>query len=235
MLADAEEIHNLHESPRNECEIDTATSCESDANDNIHASDSNNLLPPKALESVNLNRGPSDLSAIEEPATQPVLGKFLMTIINGKSHSFNSNWYEQYKWIEYSKTRDAIFCKACRHFPELHTEFTFTRDGYKNWKRLRQACNKHESSKPHALALSKIDAYRESHAPQSRGTVLDQLHGDAVSFVERNRQHVKVVLDIVMLCAKLDIPLRGHRESEDALNKGNFLELFKFISKYDNN
>lgn len=36
-----------------------------------------------------------------------------------------------------------------------------------------------------------------------------------------------------MLCAKLDIPLRGHREMEEALNKRNFLELFKFMSKYD--
>ena len=28
------------------------------------------------------------------------------------------------------------------------------------------------------------------------------------------------------------IPLRGHRETEEALNKGNFLTMFKFISKY---
>ncbi len=38
------------------------------------------------------------------------------------------------------------------------------------------------------------------------------------SFVERNREHIKVVLDVVLFCAKQDIPLRGHRESEEALN-----------------
>ncbi len=76
-----------------------------------------------------------------------------------------------------------------------------------------------------------VDAYRESHMPNSRGTVLNQLHGDA--FVQRNKEHLKVVLDIVMLCAKQDIALRGHRESGDALNKGNFLEIFKLLSKYD--
>ena len=53
------------------------------------------------------------------------------------------------------------------------------------------------------------------------------------SFTERNREHLKVVLDIVLFCAKQDIPLRGHRETEDAVNKGNFLELFKFMCKYD--
>lgn len=39
-------------------------------------------------------------------------------------------------------------------------------------------------------------------------------------------------LSIAMMCAKLEIPLRGHRETEDAFNKGNFLELCKFVSKY---
>lgn len=44
------------------------------------------------------------------------------------------------------------------------------------------------------------------------------------------QKHINIVLDIAMLCDKLEIPLRGHRETGDALN--NFLELFKFMSKY---
>lgn len=43
---------------------------------------------------------------------------------------------------------------------------------------------------------------------------------------------MKVVLDI-MMCAKQDLSLWGHRETEEALNRGNFLKLFKLISKYD--
>ena len=61
---------------------------------------------------------------------------------------------------------------------------------------------------------------------------MNKLHGDVPAFVEKNWEHVMVVLDIAMLCAKLEIPLRGHRETKDALNRGNFLELFKFVSKY---
>lgn len=183
--------------------------------------------PPPASKETTAT--PSDLSALEEPATQPKLSTFPSTIISGKPRSFNSNWYEKFKWIEYSKERDAMFCKACRHFLEMHTEFAFIKDGYKNWKHLREACDKHEASKPHA---TKQKSYMVSHAPQSRGTVLNQLHSDTPSFVERKREHIKVVLDIAMLCAKLEIPLRGHRETEDALNRGNFLELFKFMSKY---
>ena len=44
---------------------------------------------------------------------------------------------------------------------------------------------------------------------------------------------LKVVLDIILFCAKQDIPLRRHRKDADALNIGNFEELFKFMCKYD--
>lgn len=57
--------------------------------------------------------------------------------------------------------------------------------------------------------------------------MLNKLHGDVLAFVERNWEHVMVVLDIAMLCAKLEIPLRGHRETKDALNKINKKTLIK--------
>lgn len=43
---------------------------------------------------------------------------------------------------------------------------------------------------------SKLASFRGSHGLQSHRTVLNQLHGDAPAFVERNREHVDVVLDI---------------------------------------
>ena len=39
--------------------------------------------------------------------------------------------------------------------------------------------------------------------------------------------------DILLLCARQNIALRGHRENEDALNKGNFLEILRCTAKYD--
>ncbi len=68
---------------------------------------------------------PPDLSALGEPATQPHLQAFPSTIMDGKYRSFNAKWYERFNWIEYSQSKDLIFCKACRHFPEQHTEGTF--------------------------------------------------------------------------------------------------------------
>jgi hypothetical protein len=39
--------------------------------------------------------------------------------------------------MEYSISKDAVFCYACRHFP-VHNkpqESTFVVDGYRNWRK----------------------------------------------------------------------------------------------------
>ncbi len=49
------------------------------------------------------------------------------------------------------------------------------------------------------------------------------MHGDSISFIERNRQHVKVVLDVVMKCAKMheDTPERAPGNS-GSVKQGEF-------------
>lgn len=50
--------------------------------------------------------------------------------------------------------------------------------------------------------------------------------------MERNREDIKVVTDLVLFCAKLDIPLRGHCENKKSLKRVNYLELLQLISYY---
>lgn len=87
---------------------------------------------------------------------------------------------------------------------------------------------------PPFVSLDQFQSYRPNQTA-GRGNVLNQMKCDAMdySFIERNRYHLKVILDILLFCAKQDMPLHGHRENADALNKGNFIELFKFMCKYD--
>ena len=108
----------------------------------------------------------------------------------------------------------------------------FTRDGYTDWKNLGTACMKHDRSNTHGIALQKLEAFKSSHGPHSRGTVLNQMHGDA-KFFDRHREQVKLSLDVVMLCAKMGVPLRGHDETAESLNRGNFLTLFDHTIQYD--
>lgn len=51
-----------------------------------------------------------------------------------------------------------------------------------------------------------------------------------MDFAERNPQHVNMVLDISMLSTRQDIPLRDHKETEEAQSGGN-LSVFQVQSK----
>ncbi len=70
-----------------------------------------------------------------------------------------------------------VGCKLCMHFLE-QSEAKFTRDGFKDWKHLTKAGKKHEDSKGHLHSHTKLAVYRESHQPNGRGTVFDQLMRD---------------------------------------------------------
>ena len=73
---------------------------------------------------------------------QPILKMFRMTQFGGgkkrKFRAFNSNWYKQFPWLEYSIVRDAAYCYCCRHFLRIAKHGpvkAFITDGFRNWKR----------------------------------------------------------------------------------------------------
>lgn len=43
---------------------------------------------------------------------------------------FQLQWLQRYDWIEYSISRDAVFCNTCRQFGPISQDRTFTVTGY---------------------------------------------------------------------------------------------------------
>ena len=60
--------------------------------------------------------------------------------------------------------------------------------------------------------------------------LLDDQH---VQYVKENRYYLKAILDVILLCSRQGIALRGHREGEDSLNRGNFLSLLELVAKHN--
>lgn len=173
-----------------------------------------------------------DLSAIDEPPTQPRLRSFPTTMFGNKARCFSPHWYEKFRFLEYSIQKDSVFCQMCRHFGERGREETF-REGYKDWKHLAHACDKHQNSKGHRFSLEKFNNYKQTSSSE-RGTVLHQIHNVEGDIIQRNRAHIKVILDVLLTCAKQEIPLRGNRENPDdeSTNVGNFLEMIKLLCRH---
>ena len=77
----------------------------------------------------------------ESSPRQPVNVEFPITYFSGKARSFNSDWFRQYPWLEYSVKKDAAFCYPCRLFNLTQSstgtsrpEKAFTTLGFRDWK-----------------------------------------------------------------------------------------------------
>jgi hypothetical protein len=59
----------------------------------------------------------SDISrSVEDGPTQPKLARFQQTRVGDKIRSFNTQWYTRFPLVEYSVSKNAVFCFVCRHF-----------------------------------------------------------------------------------------------------------------------
>lgn len=67
------------------------------------------------------------------------LQSYPMTKFGRQNRSFNASIYGMYDWVEYSLKNDAIYCFPCRNFSskDIDATLTFTKIGFKNWKKVR--------------------------------------------------------------------------------------------------
>lgn len=53
-----------------------------------------------------------------------------------------------------------------------------------------------------------------------QGSIISKLSTANKEHIDKNRQYIKCLIDIVIFLGRQGLPFRGHRENEDALNKG---------------
>ncbi|KAK1403770.1 hypothetical protein POM88_003375 [Heracleum sosnowskyi] len=69
-----------------------------------------------------------DLASLErDPATE----------FGTQRRRFQASWFNTFKWLEYSVSKDAAFCFTCYLFEsDASSQHAFTIDGFKSWKRV---------------------------------------------------------------------------------------------------
>ena len=145
----------------------------------------------------------------------------------GKMRSFQTAWYKEFPFIEYSKNNDAVYCFCCRHFPAMSGkhEDAFT-SGFSNWHKAVEKLRKHSESASHKNSMELWANYMQTRVS---GTVLESITTQSVIQTKENREYIESLLKVAILCAKQEIALRGHREGPESPNKGNFLEIFDLL------
>ena len=176
-------------------------------------------------------RDPDDIAVSpEQVPVQPGNIVFPVTYFSGKGRSFNPAWFRLYRWLEYSVKLDACFCYPCRLFgsngggSSSRPVQVFTMTGFKNWKHATGKSGSlavHDACSSHRQAVVAWDMYNVT--AKCGVTVADQLDSARAEQVRNNRHYIKTIAEVLLLCAKQDIALRGRRESAYSPNMGNFL------------
>jgi len=95
-------------------------------------------------------------------------------------------------------------------------------------------CRKHEQSNCHLEAYKKwktFDATERVDILFSRARREEvQGHNEQV---RQNRETLKTISEAVLFLRKQELAFRGHDESNDSLNKGNYRELLECFAKFD--
>lgn len=178
---------------------------------------------------------PDIASGPEVMPAQPK-GPFPSRNFSNTRRSFNSSWYNDYSWVEYSSSLDAAFCYPCRLFTTKSgkSEKTFTELGFTDWK---YAIGKHgvllshDKCSVHKNAMLSWEEYKRNAA--SGTSVANLLISNREQQIRNNRHYIAAVARCILFCCHQEIALRGHNESSRSLNKGNFLELMEYRSEYD--
>ncbi|XP_070379118.1 zinc finger MYM-type protein 1-like [Dermacentor albipictus] len=134
-------------------------------------------------------------------------------------------------WMVYSKSTNSIYCFCCKLFGEGKAAGACFVSGFNCWWKLNPRVAEHESSESH---MSCYERWRTMDVSLKHDRTLDAAF-QREKEAERTRwRHIlHRLLDVVLFLAKMNLPLRGHRENMESDNRGNFLELVEFLSNYD--
>ena len=155
---------------------------------------------------------------------------------------FQYSWFKQFpSWLEYSPTTDAAYCLPCYLFnmkPNGRPGWdVFIIKGFKSWRKVNAgkdcAFLNHigdDPCSPHNNAMRCcVDLMKQS------GHIDKVMHAQSSQQILDNRLRVKTSIDAVRWLAFQACAFRGHDETPDSKNRGNFLQLIELLASYNDN
>ena len=146
--------------------------------------------------------------------------------------SFQSKWYEQIDWLCGSVTEEKLYCWPCLLFqPKLNQ--SWTDKGYNNFRNILVDSKCHSKSFNHFNNYKCLKSFGKrdiTTAISNAAKIERQQHN---SLVEENRKYLEQLTKAVLYLGKQELPLRGHDEGQDSLNKGNYRELLNIFAEID--
>jgi hypothetical protein len=162
-------------------------------------------------------------------AFQPYAHEFPKRKIGNRYLNFTCIWFAKYDWVEYSIKKDSVFCLFCYLFKSKKYKGKgsdkFLVDGWRNWNVGDKSLLKHCHSQAHKETHEKYIGYLTPTA-----AIDDKIE----KWSDEEIRLYKIRLTYSLRCIKFllhqGLAFHGHDESEESSNRGNFIELLKFLT-----
>jgi hypothetical protein len=147
----------------------------------------------------------------------------------GGMRRFLPKWFDEFKWLEYSVNKDAAYCFVCYLFKD-GTKFaggdSFVNGGFRNWN-MKARFRKHagEINSAHSEAEEKYMMFMKPKA-----SIREALASNTAQFKAQYLARLKWSLRCIRYILRQGLAFRGHDESRDSKNKGNFKELLQWLA-----
>ncbi|XP_066395775.1 uncharacterized protein [Miscanthus floridulus] len=162
---------------------------------------------------------------ITKGACKPYIHDFPYRNIGGVPRRFSIQWLYNYEWLEYSVKKDSAFCFICYLFKKGSGSKTFIVDGWNNWNIGNTTLLKHSGSRAHKAAQEKYIGFMNPKVA---------IDYNIDKWSEEELRLYKKRLTYSLRCIKFllhqGLAFHGHDESEESSNRGNFIELLKFLA-----
>ena len=180
--------------------------------------------------SVAPKSAPNDISkTMRDGPTQMELFKYPA---DANERRFRKESFKDSVWLEYSQLRDAALCYACRYFALGSVRSAWCTTGFNNWRKAVEKISEHNCSETHKHAVAAWMQWKLDDTRDITAMLSDQNE----KTIKEKRNYIGAVVDVVSLCCKQAIALRGHRESNEEpsyVNKGNFLAILDLVARHD--
>ncbi|XP_072147483.1 uncharacterized protein [Setaria viridis] len=145
--------------------------------------------------------------------------------IGGRDRQFNFVWMYNHEWLEYSIKKDSAFCFICYLFKKGTGSNTFIVGGWNNWNIGNKALLKHSGSMAHNTAQERYIGFMNPKVA---------IDYRIEKWTDEDLRLYKKRLTYSLICIKFllhqGLAFRGHDENKESSNRGNFIELLKFLA-----
>lgn len=152
---------------------------------------------------------------------------------DGCNRRFKPSYFEGNSWLAYSSHLDAAFCIPCVLYakePMRHNLQALVNTPFNRWSRAK-ILQDHKGKKYHiqSVVLSK-EFVSTIHNPKKK--ITNQIDSVRLQNIANNREMLRHIINAIVYLTQQGMALRGHDETSDSKNRGNFLELLHLLAMY---